>query len=81
MAPSTFSPTQPPRRLVYTWEIEREISPSPERSRVTARFEPRAGATEVIVVHERIDSEETRADHEQGWKGCLENLEALFASA
>jgi hypothetical protein len=49
-------------------------------ARETVRFEPRAGATEVIVVHERIDSEETRADHEKGWKGCLENLELLFAS-
>jgi uncharacterized protein YndB with AHSA1/START domain len=76
----TFEIVEPPRRLVYTWEVEREVCTAPERSRVTVRFEPRDGATEVIVVHERIDSEETRADHEKGWTGCLENLDALFGS-
>jgi uncharacterized protein YndB with AHSA1/START domain len=74
----TFEIVEPPHRLVYTWEVEREGAPSPERSRVTVRFEPRDGATEVIVVHEHIDSEETRADHEKGWHRCLDNLEALF---
>ncbi|MEO8179901.1 MAG: SRPBCC domain-containing protein [Deltaproteobacteria bacterium] len=76
----TFEIVEPPRRLVYTWEVERKSCAAPERSRVTVRFEPRDGATEVIVVHERIDSEETRAEHEQGWHGCLENLEVLFGS-
>ena len=77
----TFEVVEPPHRLVYSWEVEREGTPSPERSRVTVRFEPRDRATEVIVVHERIDSEETRADHEQGWQGCLESLDALFGAA
>ncbi len=77
----TFEVVEPPHRLVYTWEIERETTPSPERSRVTVRFEPRDGGTEVIVVHESIDAEETRVDHQKGWNGCLDNLEALFASA
>lgn len=77
----TFEIVDPPHRLVYTWEIEREASPSPQRSRVTVRFEPCDGGTEVIVVHEAIDTEETRVNHEKGWNGCLENLEALFAAA
>jgi uncharacterized protein YndB with AHSA1/START domain len=76
-----FEVVERPHRLVYTWEVEREASFSPERSRVVVRFEPHAVGTEVIVVHERIDSEETCADHERGWKGCLENLDALFALA
>ena len=76
----TFEIVEPPYRLAYTWEIERETTASSERSRVTVRFEPRDGGTEVIVVHESIDTEETRIDHEKGWNGCLENLEALFTS-
>ena len=44
------------------------------------RFEPREGGTEVVVVHERIDTEETRANHEKGWNGCLEKLAALFVA-
>jgi uncharacterized protein YndB with AHSA1/START domain len=77
----TFEIVEPPRRLVYTWEIERATPPSPERSRGTVRFEPRDAGTEVIVVHEAIDNEATRVNHEQGWQGCLANLEALFAEA
>lgn len=72
----TFEIVEPPRRLVYTWEVER--ASSRERSRVTVRFEPRGEATEVIVVHEHIDTEATRVDHEKGWNGCLDNLEAMF---
>lgn len=74
-----FEVVEPPHRLVYSWEIDRGASR--ERSRVTVRFEPRDDGTEVIVVHEQIDSEATRIDHEKGWKGCLEGLELLFASA
>lgn len=77
----TFEVVEPPRRLVYSWQVERGTAPPSECSRVTVRFEPRDGGTEVIVVHEAIDTEATRADHENGWQGCLENLEALFAPA
>lgn len=76
-----FEVVEPPRRLVYTWAIERLAAPATEQSRVTVRFEPRDGGTEVIVVHEHIDTEETRADHEKGWTGCLESLEALFVAS
>jgi uncharacterized protein YndB with AHSA1/START domain len=74
----TFELVDPPRRLVYDWLIEQKNAPAPERSRVTVRFEPRGVGTEVIVIHERIDTEATRADHEHGWNGCLEGLAALF---
>jgi uncharacterized protein YndB with AHSA1/START domain len=76
----TFELVEPPHRLVYTWEIQRDGAASPERSRVTVRFEPRDEGTEVIVVHESIASEALRVDHEQGWNGCLDNLAALFSS-
>jgi uncharacterized protein YndB with AHSA1/START domain len=68
-----FEVIEPPHRLVYSWHFEgRE-----EETRVTVRFEPRGEATEVIVVHERIESEETRDDHTQGWIGCLDGLALL----
>ena len=34
--------------------------------------------TEIILVHERIESEALSADHERGWQGCLHNLAALL---
>jgi uncharacterized protein YndB with AHSA1/START domain len=72
-----FELVDPPKLLVYSWHVEGRAVPSGP-SRVTVRFEPRSAGTEVIVLHERIDSEETRVDHEHGWNGCLDNLETLF---
>jgi uncharacterized protein YndB with AHSA1/START domain len=71
----------PGERLVYTWRVEPASEGSGEHERVTVRFEPRGpGATEVIVVHERIGSEPTRAGHEAGWDGCLDGLVAWVAA-
>jgi uncharacterized protein YndB with AHSA1/START domain len=75
-----FEVVEPPRRLVYSWLVEGK-NVEADRSLVTVRFEPRDGGTEVIIVHERIDSEETKRDHERGWNGCLDGLVALFAAA
>ena len=68
-----FEVVEPPHRLVYSWRLG-EV----DASRVTVRFVPRDGGTEVIVVHERVADEETRADHEKGWIGCLDGLSAMF---
>jgi uncharacterized protein YndB with AHSA1/START domain len=76
-----FEIVEPPHRIVYTWQVEGKARAAPELSRVTVRFEPRDGGTEVVVVHERIDTEETRADHERGWKGCLESLAEFMSSS
>jgi uncharacterized protein YndB with AHSA1/START domain len=63
-----------PHRLVYTWRIQ-ESAPC---ERVTVRFEPRDGRTEVIVVHERIVDARTRQEHQTGWRECLDGLERMF---
>ena len=66
-----FEVVSRPRRLVYTWKLE---SSDEAPSRVTVRFEPRAHATEVIVIHEHIESEAKRNEHERGWMGCIDGL-------
>lgn len=65
---------EPPRRLVYTWQLE-----GGAQERVTVRFEPRDGGTEVVVVHEQIGGERERDEHERGWEGCLDGLAAFAA--
>jgi uncharacterized protein YndB with AHSA1/START domain len=69
-----------PVELVYTWTLE----PGPAdqvAELVTVRFEARADATEVVVVHERITDPARRADHAAGWDGCLDGLAAHVAPA
>jgi uncharacterized protein YndB with AHSA1/START domain len=73
-----FVKWSPPALLSYTWVVGalNEV-PSTERDDaelVTVRFEPRGSATEVIVVHERIQSEDTKRTHSHGWHGCLDGL-------
>jgi len=71
----------PPQRLVYTWRIESTASGPARDERVTVRFELISDAeTEVIVIHERIADEATRAGHASGWDGCLARLDELGLS-
>ena len=73
-----FEAIEPPYRLTYTWSIERDAAREALPERVTVRFEPIGdGTTNVIIVHERISSDELRRGHEAGWLGCLEGLEAF----
>jgi len=72
-----FERIEPPRELIYTWNIEPEFA-KPER--VVVRFEPRGAGTEVIVVHERVPDAAIRERHAEGWEGCLDGLVRLFAA-
>jgi uncharacterized protein YndB with AHSA1/START domain len=66
-----FEVIERPHRLVYTWQVGPAEAAT---ERVTVTFEAHGGATEVIVVHERIPTEAMRDMHEQGWVGCLDGL-------
>ena len=65
-----------PHRLVYTWDW-REGSIG--ETLVTVEFEERDGETEVTLTHEGFPTAEARDNHRQGWTGCVQNFEALFA--
>jgi len=74
-----FETVEPPHRLVYSWSIDAG-SPQPSQpERVTVRFdEIDRGTTDVVIVHERIATDELRRGHEIGWHGCLDGLEAFL---
>jgi uncharacterized protein YndB with AHSA1/START domain len=67
----TFSVVDRPKRLVYSWLIEKMQG---QAETVTVRFEPRGGATEVIIVHEKIPNQAAKEQHAVGWEGCLDGL-------
>jgi len=66
-----------PRRLAYTWCWEGTDGPHPGHvSLVTVEFHADAehGGTTVVLEHAGLSSAESRAGHESGWIGALENL-------
>lgn len=68
---------EPPNLLVFTWRIDGQGA---RGERVTVRFAPAGGGTDVTVTHERIPDRATRDSHVAGWEGCLDGL-AAFALA
>jgi len=77
----TYREVSPPDRLVYTFTWDGETAPPDmKETLVTVAFLDRGGATEVVVTHELLPSDELRARHSAGWNGCLERLAALVES-
>jgi uncharacterized protein YndB with AHSA1/START domain len=66
----------PPERLVYTWSWRGNPLEGTE-SLVTVVFRDLGGSTEVVLTHERLPDECAVELHRDGWKGCLDRLEAL----
>jgi uncharacterized protein YndB with AHSA1/START domain len=65
----------PGKRLVFThgWE-----GPDRVETLVTVEFKSKNGGTEVVLVHERLENEESAKGHQAGWLSTLENLAGLF---
>lgn len=71
-----FERVRPPEELVYSWNIG---APGADGSRVTVEFRSHDDGTELVVTHERL-APDIRDMHLQGWIGCLDGLEAMFAA-
>ncbi|HEX4446397.1 MAG TPA: SRPBCC family protein [Polyangiaceae bacterium] len=85
-----FREIRRPHKLVYTWQTAAPGARGEgESSIVTVRFEPVPGReggdedeeTEVIIVHEKVPDATARDSHEDGWTGCLDELEAYVVRA
>ena len=68
-----------PRKLVFTWAWDKEEG-APEfmgdETLVTIEFRATEGGnTELVLTHELLKTEESRASHEQGWTSVLNKLE------
>ncbi len=67
-----------PRRLVFTWNSQYA---GEHGSLVTVEFRPMRGATEIILTHERLPSEEMVKAHTKGWTDILELLDRSHKKA
>jgi uncharacterized protein YndB with AHSA1/START domain len=65
------------RKLVFTWSWEGDPS---QPTLVTVTLTDVPGGTEVVLIHERFASAETREQHRQGWQAIIDKLPALFAA-
>jgi glutathione S-transferase len=66
----------PVSRLVFTWTCP-ELAVTD--SVVTVELVDRGARTELILTHELPPDPDVRRGHEEGWHGCLGNLERLLA--
>jgi uncharacterized protein YndB with AHSA1/START domain len=76
-----FREVEPPERLVYTWRWDRPEIEGGRESLVTVEFRDRDGATEVVLVHEGLETDEGLEFHEGGWTASLERLEQVLPAA
>jgi uncharacterized protein YndB with AHSA1/START domain/DNA-binding transcriptional ArsR family regulator len=68
----TVVESDPPRRLVTTWDGE------DDSSRVTFEIEPYHEIVRLTVTHENLAHEQDRADVASGWPAVLANLKTLL---
>lgn len=67
-----FKEIEPNRKLVFTWFWESKDGQ--HESLVTLNFIDQGEETELQLLHERLESNNSKNLHEQGWNGCLNRL-------
>ena len=70
----TYREVRAPERLSMTWRWE-EVDPAEEYdSLLTLEFNPVAGGSELVLMHEQLSSVESRDRHEEGWTMIVDQL-------
>ncbi len=72
-----YEEVKPPEKLVFTWCWQQDETLM--ESLVTVTFKDLGGSTEVSLTHQNLLTAETREKHNQGWTGCLGQLDAYLA--
>jgi uncharacterized protein YndB with AHSA1/START domain len=65
-----------PHRLVMTWTFDDD--PSNEQL-IELSFSEADGSTTVLMVNSSISTDERRDAQDEGWHGCLDELERVVA--
>jgi uncharacterized protein YndB with AHSA1/START domain len=69
----------PGRKIVFTWKHQDDKLWENRSSIVTVEFSDRNGGTELRLKHEKLPSEESRDDHNEGWNSLLDKLEKFVS--
>lgn len=79
-AVGVFKEVQAPKRLVYTWDWEKDGSAAEfgevegKPSLIAVEFLKRDERTEMVLTHSRIATVESRDCHAQGWEKLVESF-------
>src|SRR5277367_2053327 len=79
-AAGVFQEVNPPERLVYTWDWEKDGSGAEfgevegKPSLITVEFLKRGKRTEFVLTHTRFATVESRDSHAQGWSKITESF-------
>ena len=65
----TYRELNPPSKIVFSWN-----SPLVNDTIVTIELAEVSEGTELTLTHELLGTEELRAQHTEGWTGCLGSL-------
>lgn len=71
----------PPEKLVFTWVLEGQGCEGSEglfaETLVTIEFQEMGTSTRLILTHDFLPNETSKAAHQMGWKGSLDALETM----
>jgi uncharacterized protein YndB with AHSA1/START domain len=70
----------PGKKIVFSWRHHDDRVWEGRTSIVTVEFSDANDGTELLLRHEQLPSEESRDDHDQGWKSVLDRLEKFVNS-
>ena len=74
-AQGEYTVIERPHRLVMTWTFDDD--PSNEQL-IELSFSESEGSTTVLMVNSGISTDERRGAQDEGWNGCLDELERLL---
>jgi uncharacterized protein YndB with AHSA1/START domain len=76
-ATGVYQEIRVPERLVFTWNWE-DGPPFGNNTLVTIEFHDVPDGTEMVLTHERFDSEIACSEHTKGWNGTLGKLSTFL---
>ena len=74
-----YSDLQPGRKIVFTWQWQDDETWENHNSIVTVELSDVVGGTELRLLHEQLPGEESRDNHNDGWKSLLNKLDKFLS--
>lgn len=76
----TYHAIEPPRRIVFSWNIEPPDEHAGLHSEVTIAITPAGNGSELHIRHAQLDLVGALERHARGWQGALDGLDALLTA-